>query len=152
MPTTSLSKDLVLSGWQQCHPTHETNPLEDETHFLRSGKLIYFNSAPVGHPRSSQSVPRVASLSWASLDIDSQQFTQPQHTRTNLIQAATILSYQRVVDTTALVASISTMAKAAYTAQFLRWSTEDLLAMDVPLNRTFCRLLHLPPSHVLLRN
>ena len=34
LPTTSSSKDLVLRGWQQCHPTHETNPLEDETHFL----------------------------------------------------------------------------------------------------------------------
>ena len=39
------------------------------------------------------------------------------------------------------------MAKAAYTAQFLPWSTEDLLALDVPLNRTFRRLLLLPPSH-----
>ena len=82
-----------------------------------------------------------------TLDIDAQQTTQPLLTRTHLTQAATILSHQRVADTTALVASISTMAKAAYTAQFLPWSTEDLLALDVPLNHTFRRLLLLPPSH-----
>ena len=60
---------------------------------------------------------------------------------------ATILSHQRVADTTALVTSISTMAKAAYTAQFIPWLVEDLLALDVPLNRTFRRLLRLPPTH-----
>ena len=82
-----------------------------------------------------------------TLDLNAPQSTQPRLTRAHLTQAATILSSQRVADTTALVASISTMAKAAYTAQFLPWSSEDLLALDVPLNRTFRRLLRLPPSH-----
>ena len=60
-------------------------------------------------------------------DINSQQTTQPQLTRAYLTQAATILGHQRVADTTALVASISKMAKAAYTSQFIPWSTGDLL-------------------------
>ena len=82
-----------------------------------------------------------------TIDIGANQTTQPQLTRAHLTQAATILGHQRVADTTALVTSISTMAKAAYTSQFLPWSTEDLLALDVPLNRTFRRLLRLPPTH-----
>ena len=52
-----------------------------------------------------------------------------------------------MTDTAALVASISTMAKAAYTAQFIPWSSQDLQALDVPLNRVFRRLLQLPPTH-----
>ena len=39
------------------------------------------------------------------------------------------------------------MANAAYTAQFISWSSQDLLALDVPLNRAFRRLLQLPPMH-----
>ena len=82
-----------------------------------------------------------------SLDITTTQTTQTQHTHLTLAQAATLLGYQRVADTSALVASISTMAKAAYTAQFIPWSPQDLLALDVPLNRAFRRLLLLPPTH-----
>ena len=52
-----------------------------------------------------------------------------------------------MTDTAALIASISTMAKAAYTAQFIPWSSQDLQALDVPLNRVFRRLLQLPPTH-----
>ena len=52
-----------------------------------------------------------------------------------------------MTDTAALVASISTMAKAAYTAQFIPWVPHELLALDVPLNQSFRRLLQLPPSH-----
>ena len=54
-----------------------------------------------------------------TIDLTSTQITQPQSTRAHLIQAATILGHQRVADTTALVASVSTLAKAAYTAQFV---------------------------------
>ena len=82
-----------------------------------------------------------------TVDLASPQVTQPQKTLTHLIQAATILGHQRVADTSALVASVSTMAKAAYTAQFTPWSPQDLTAMDVPLNRAFRRLLQLPPCH-----
>ena len=39
------------------------------------------------------------------------------------------------------------MAKAAYTAQFIPWSSQDLQALDDPLNRAFRRLLQLPPTH-----
>ena len=77
-----------------------------------------------------------------TLDINSLQTTQSLLTKGHLTQAATILGHQRVADTTALVASINTMAKAAYP-----WATDDLLALDVPLNHTFRRLLLLPPSH-----
>ena len=82
-----------------------------------------------------------------TIDIGANQTSKHHLTRTHLTQAATILGRQRVADTTALVASISTMAKAANTAQFLPWSTEDLLALDVPLNRTFRHQLSLPPTH-----
>ena len=82
-----------------------------------------------------------------TLDLDPAQTTQPQSTRIQLIQSATLLGHQKVTDTSALVATISTMAKAAYTAQFIPWSPQDLQALDVPLNRAFRRLLHLPPSH-----
>ena len=82
-----------------------------------------------------------------TLDLDPAQTSQPQSTRIQLIQSSTLLGYQKVTDTAALVATISTMAKAAYTAQFIPWSPPDLLALDVPLNRAFRRLLHLPPSH-----
>ena len=79
--------------------------------------------------------------------MSSPQITQPGNTHAHLIQAATILGHQRVADTSVLVASVSTMAKAAYTAQFLPWSSHDLASLDVPLNRAFRRLLQLPPSH-----
>ena len=82
-----------------------------------------------------------------TVDLASPQVTQPQKTLTHLIQATTILGHQRVADTSALVASVSTMAKAAYTAQFTPWSPQDLTAMDVPLNLAFRRLLQLPPTH-----
>ena len=39
------------------------------------------------------------------------------------------------------------MAKAAHIAKFISWSSQDLLALDVPLNRAFRRLLHLPSTH-----
>ena len=57
-----------------------------------------------------------------TLDITSPQTTQPQLTRAHLTQAATIFGHQRVADITAFVASISTMAKAAYTSQLIPWS------------------------------
>ena len=63
--------------------------------------------------------------------------TQPASTRVNLIRAATILGHQRVTDTAAVVASISTIAKAAHTAQFIPWTSHELIALDVPLNHSF---------------
>ena len=54
-----------------------------------------------------------------TLDISAEQTAESQNTRTTLAQTATLLGYQRVTDTAALVASISTMAKASYTSQFL---------------------------------
>ena len=82
-----------------------------------------------------------------TLDLDHRQTTQTQSTKAHLTQASTILGFQKVTDTAALVASISTMAKAAYTAQFIPWSPQDLQALDVPLNRAFRRLLQLPSTH-----
>ena len=46
-----------------------------------------------------------------TVDLSSPQVTQPRKILTHLIQATTILGHQRVVDTSALVASVSTMAK-----------------------------------------
>ena len=91
---------------------------------------------PTSIPIRTQGTIKLLGL---TIDIGTAQTTQPQLTRAHLTQ--------RVADTVALVTSISTMAKAAYTSQFLPWSTEDLLTLDVPLNRTFRRLLHLPPTH-----
>ena len=53
-----------------------------------------------------------------TVDLSSPEVTQSRKTLTHLIQAATILGHERVADTSALVASVSTMAKAAYTAKF----------------------------------
>ena len=82
-----------------------------------------------------------------TIDLATHQISQSQSTHAHLTQAATILGTQQVADTSALVASVSTMAKAAYTAQFVPWSPQELVALDVPLNRAFRRLLHLPPAH-----
>ena len=99
---------------------------------------------PTPIPIRTQGTIKILGL---TIDISTSQTTQPQLTRAHLTQAATILGHQQVADTAALVTSISTMAKAAYTSQFLPWSTEDLLSLDIPLNRAFRRLLHLPPTH-----
>ena len=48
-----------------------------------------------------------------TIDISSTQSTQPHSTCATLTRAATLLGFQRVADTTALVASISTMAKGS---------------------------------------
>ena len=93
---------------------------------------------PAGRP------PRSITILGLTLDIPT---AQTYHTRSTLAQAATLFGYQRVADTSALVACISTMPKAAYTAQFIPWSPQDLLALDVPLNRAFRRLLLLLPTH-----
>ena len=82
-----------------------------------------------------------------TIDLATHQISQSQSTHAHLTQAATILGAQHVADTSALVASVSTMAKAAYTAQFVPWTPQALVALDVPLNRAFRRLLQLPPAH-----
>ena len=58
-----------------------------------------------------------------TIDLAPAQVAQPISTRATLTRAATILYHQRVPDTAALVASISTMAKAAYPAQFYTMGT-----------------------------
>ena len=89
-----------------------------------------------GWSPTSLPIPTTGSITilGLTLDISTAQTTQTHHTRSTLAQAATLLGYQRVADTSALVASISTMAKTAYTTQFIPWSPQDLLALDVPLN------------------
>ena len=82
-----------------------------------------------------------------TIDLATHQISQLQSTHAQLTQAATILGAQHVADTSALVASVSTTAKAAYTAQFVPWTLQELIALDVPLNRAFRRLLKLPPAH-----
>ena len=82
-----------------------------------------------------------------TIDLTTSQISQPQSTLAHLTQASTILGTQHVADTSVLVASVSTMAKAAYTAQFVPWSPRTLAALDVPLNRAFRRLLQLPSAH-----
>ena len=79
-------------------------------------------------------------------DISTAQTTQTQKTRSTLAQAAILLGYQQVADTSALVTSISTMAKAAYTAQFIPWFPQDLLTLDVPLTEPFDVYSSSPPT------
>jgi len=87
-----------------------------------------------------------------TFDISGPQVTQPALTKLRLSCACTIMLNQRAVDSTLLTATISTMARASYTATQTPWSAADLLALDVPVNQLVRRLTRNPrtyPTHLL---
>ena len=93
-----------------------------------------------------------------TFDIQGPQRTQAAATKLRLARASTILCAQRAVDNAVLTASVSSLTRASYTAQFTDWSADDLTELDTALNRLFrrasnnmptfpTRLLYLPASH-----
>ena len=73
-------------------------------------------------------------------DINGPQVSQIAATKLRLQRVCTILMAQRAVDNAALTATISTLTRAAYTAQFSPWPAQDLHDIDVPLNKLYRRI------------
>ena len=92
-----------------------------------------------------------------TFDTGGPQTTQKVATKLRLARACTTMCAQRRLDSAVIAASVSTLTRASYTAQFTPWTVQDLPALDVPLNKLFRRLsgnmatfptqlLYLPPS------
>ena len=72
-----------------------------------------------------------------TFDIQGPQRTQAKATKLRLARASTIMCAQRAVDNAMLAASVSSLTRASYTAQFTAWSADDLTELDTALNRLF---------------
>ena len=55
-------------------------------------------------------------------------------------RACTTLCAQRRLDSAVIAASVSSLTRASYTAQFSPWVAQELAELDVPLNQLFRRL------------
>ena len=53
---------------------------------------------------------------------------------------------QRAVDNAALITTVSTLTRAANTAQFSPWPAQDLTDIDVPLNQLYRRISNKMPT------
>ena len=59
---------------------------------------------------------------------------------------------QRRLDSAVVAASVSSLTRASYTAQFTAWAAQDIIDLDVPLNQLFHRLsgnMRTFPTHLL---
>ena len=81
-----------------------------------------------------------------TFDITGPQCTQAKATKIRLARASAIMCAQRSVDNAVLTASVSSLTRASYTAQFTPWSAGDLTDMDTALNRLFRRASHNMPT------
>ena len=79
-----------------------------------------------------------------TFDIQGPQRTQAKAAKLRL--ASTIMCAQRAVDNALLTASVSSLTRASYTAQFTAWSADDLTELDTALNRLFRRASHNMPT------
>ena len=79
-------------------------------------------------------------------DISGPQVSQIAATKLRLQRVCNILMAQRAVDNAALTATISTLTRAAYTAQFSPWPAQDLTDLDIPLNKLYRRISSNMPS------
>ena len=79
-------------------------------------------------------------------DIQGPQSTQAKATTLRLVRASAIMCAQRSVDNAVLTASVSSLTRASYTAQFTPWSAGDLTELDTALNRLFRRASHNMPT------
>ena len=61
-----------------------------------------------------------------TLDTGGPQHTQKMTTKLRLIRACTTMCAQRRLDSAIIVASVSTLTRASYTAQFTPWTAQDL--------------------------
>ena len=81
-----------------------------------------------------------------TFDIQGPQRTQATATKLRLARASAIMCAQRSVDNAVLTASVSSLTRASYTAQFTPWSAGDLTEIDTALNRLFRRASHNMPT------
>ena len=75
-----------------------------------------------------------------TFDIQGPQHTQLEATTIPMARASAIMCAQRAVDNAVLRASVSSLTRASYTAQFTAWSAADLRKLYIPLNKLFRRL------------
>ena len=61
-------------------------------------------------------------------------------TKLRLQRVCNIIMAQRAVDNAALTAMISTLTRAAYTAQFSPWPAQDLTDIGIPLYKLYRRI------------
>ena len=87
-----------------------------------------------------------------TFDTSGPQRTQKAATKLRLARACTILCAQRRPDCAVIAASVSSLTRASYTAQFTPWAAHDISDLDVPLNQLFRRLsgnMRSYPTHLL---
>ena len=70
-----------------------------------------------------------------TFDTAGPQRTQKAATKLRLARACTTLCAQRRLDSAILAASVSSLTRASYTAQFTPWAAQDVPDLDVPLNQ-----------------
>ena len=69
-----------------------------------------------------------------------------------LARVCTTMCAQRWLDSAIIAASVSSLTRTSYTAQFTLWTSTDLPNLDVPLNKLFRRLssnIHTFPTQLL---
>ena len=81
-----------------------------------------------------------------TFNISGPQCTQSKATKLRLASASALMCAQRSVDNAVLTASVSSLTRASYTAQFTPWSAGDLTELDTALNRLFRRASHNMPT------
>ena len=79
-------------------------------------------------------------------DINGPQASQIGATKLRLQRVCNILMAQCAVDNAALTATISNLTRVAYTAQFSPWPAQDLVDIDVPLNKLYRRISNNTPN------
>ena len=75
-----------------------------------------------------------------TFDIHGPQHTQAQATILRIGRASAILGAQRAVDNAVLTATVSSLTRASYTAQFTDWTAAALPALDTKFNQLYRRL------------
>ena len=75
-----------------------------------------------------------------TFDIQGPQTSQATATAFRLGRASAIMCAQRAVDNTVVTASVSSLTRASYTAQFTPWTATTIATLDLPLNELFRRL------------
>ena len=119
------------------------------------GLVIHGNLwAPTHVPLRTSGTIRMLGVTF---DTTGPQRTQKVATKLRLERACTTLCAQRRLDSAVIAASVSSLTRASYTAQFSPWVGQELAELDVPLNQLFRRLsgnmctfpthlLYLPPT------
>ena len=75
-----------------------------------------------------------------TFDIHGPQHTQAAATTLRIGRASAIMGAQRAVDNAVLTATVSSLTRASYTAQFTAWSAAALPGLDTKFNQLYRRL------------